>query len=380
MTVKPLAAALACTFISMGSVAATNIAQFIDSQGNANINTPAPTPYVFNQVDIDSVKITQQGSKFFVEDVGIYRVNYSLSWRTSGVGASARRQIKTYILTNGTDISATSYEYARIENYAENATNQGNFLLELNAGDYIELIHTASSENLNEALSNPGESWIALEFVSTREENGKYPKSCLEIKQNSPASKSGTYTIDPDGTNGEAHFDVYCDMATEGGGWTMISKYSGIGGQCSYPDFNACNLEGMSHAGLSQSAKLNHNAIIALVDGRSDALFRAKSTFDDTVIKRVDGGDPFSTVAVGDKFACRDIAKSNWHNYSIDGLVHYPTRLTTWTTNLTYVGKSDQIIQCGNGITFESERFPALHAIDAGSTSAPTVQGAFYIK
>jgi hypothetical protein len=32
----------------------------------------------------------------------------------------------------------------------------------------------------------------------------------------------GIYTIDPDGAGGSAEFDVYCDMTTDGGGWTEV--------------------------------------------------------------------------------------------------------------------------------------------------------------
>ena len=43
--------------------------------------------------------------------------------------------------------------------------------------------------------------------------------SCAEIKNSGQGSLNGTYTVDPDGLGGNAPFDAYCDMTTDGGGW-----------------------------------------------------------------------------------------------------------------------------------------------------------------
>ncbi len=48
------------------------------------------------------------------------------------------------------------------------------------------------------------------------------PVSCKAIHADQPTMPSGTYMIDPDGIGGDAAISVTCDMAVEGGGWTII--------------------------------------------------------------------------------------------------------------------------------------------------------------
>lgn len=110
---------------------------------------------------------------------------------------------------NFTDIQSSDVIYAStVQAFFDQfkPIDNNHTLIDINQGDVISAI------TLNHNLSE----------VERIINNKLYLTSCLEIL-NSGVTTSANYTIDPDGFSGPQNpMTVFCDMTTNGGGWTVI--------------------------------------------------------------------------------------------------------------------------------------------------------------
>ena len=99
------------------------------------------------------------------------------------------------------------------------------FLIGPAFGQSVEKTGGTAAADINKAASVPLNTVAAIGGTIVP---GVYA-NCKEIKDNHPDAKDGIYNIDPDGEGEMEAFDCYCDMTTDGGGWTLVTVHSNDG-------------------------------------------------------------------------------------------------------------------------------------------------------
>ncbi|NUJ97795.1 hypothetical protein HGA92_03360 [Candidatus Gracilibacteria bacterium] len=212
---------------------ASNISEALESY---KINKTLPTPENNVRIESNGVPIGYQG--YFGEDCLA-----SISYGKGGKDPKDNNYFTYYV--NGDNYEILVYlekgeltflpqTYASSINYSKRIMrvygDKLGILTDINNTPIQEITSITASGKLDIATTT-----ATYKAILTDSENvtgsgtvliSTLPKgNCKRIKELKGASQDGVYSISPTGTG---TFDVYCDMVTDGGGWTLIGyKTSG---------------------------------------------------------------------------------------------------------------------------------------------------------
>ncbi len=109
-------------------------------------------------------------------------------------------------------------------------------------------------------------------------------KSALQILQDGYSTGSGIYWLDPDGVGGDAAFQAYADMTTDGGGWALglasfyknPSASTDMVSNTGVAGLNSPHTRDLTHLAVDGATQIRHTMIqngVVVFDGYYEAAY-----------------------------------------------------------------------------------------------------------
>ncbi|CAE80376.1 fibrinogen-like YCDxxxxGGGW domain-containing protein [Bdellovibrio bacteriovorus] len=255
---------------------------FADATDASSKNTTTPTADLYSILNkIDHFKTPGNKYQFRLTWPGedLKNIWFQTTNPTADVSVAGYKTVFVQGYTNywgGLELGNGAHGPAQTSSYLEGSVNHVNWFYSV--GAYVSWGTTPVGIPASDVL---GASHGVAEVNLWMKEDDTHTiySSCKAILAAGASKGDGIYTIDIDGAGATAPYEVFCDMTTSGGGWTLVAYSNGTVTGATPNDFfvNTYNLAAAGkHIMATQQASVNPEAFSIAVN-TTDAMFISPS-------------------------------------------------------------------------------------------------------